>query len=186
MDNVRRVSFFPCERPRIASRTYVDAFLHREVADEGIPVAGLEDNLAKLRERVARGNVPIEDGTLLGRHGVKVDGVAPDEPARVLFVHQVRRRSDRFREARDELFRKVGWKRVRQLHFAAQRIRRLLEEKALVRPAARRSDLDEMKHLRQSEHGVRALIRELRDKLLRHVRCESRPLRLIAANHRPE
>ena len=156
------------------------------MADEGIPVAGLKDNLAKLRERVARGDVPIEDGALFGRHGVEVNGVAPDEPPSVLLVHQVRRRSDRFREARDELFGKVGRKRVRQLHFATQRIRRLLEEKALVRPAARRANLDEMQHLRQGEHGVSALIRELGDELLRHVGCESRPLRLIATNHRPE
>lgn len=186
MDDDGRVSFCLCEHRATASSTHIDTLLHGEVADEGVPVAGLENNLAKLRERVARGDVPIEDGTLFGRHGVEVDGIAPDEPPRVLLVHQVRRRSDRFREARDELFRKVGWKRVRQLHLATQRIRRLLEEKALVGPAARRADLDEMQHLRQGEHGVGALIRELRDELLRHVGCESRPLRLIAANHRPE
>lgn len=123
------------------------------MADEGVPPRRLQDDRAKLVERFPRRAVPVEDRAFLWWQLVVVNRVAPDKPAAcVALVDELGVLRKGFREARDELLGKVGWQRTLELEFAAQRIRRLLEQEAFVGPAAGGAKLDKVEDFGEREH----------------------------------
>jgi hypothetical protein len=69
-------------------REVVDRLLLREVLRERLPPGLLDDLTPDDLDRLGRRNVPGDGGGRLGRDGVELDRISPDEPSRVLLVHQ--------------------------------------------------------------------------------------------------